>query len=226
MTRALWVGGLLGLLATGGGAAEDAIPWEQLRGAERALVKSVIDHATLRRQYAPREFTGRLVHFDFLMRNMVATSLLAEQLGLIRYHAHWDDQGRVWADNREGARGFMQKLHADQGRYLYYVAGTQRGLFEAHGRGVAWIQAREASPHRVAYRATIWVKVDHAVLDVLARLFQMFLQGTVDRNFAHVMRHPVTVASLATTDTQRVREAITRLPAQHLIEVQPLADLL
>ncbi|MDW8343815.1 MAG: hypothetical protein RMM51_04910 [Verrucomicrobiae bacterium] len=207
-------------------AAEQRIPFDQLSGSERALVKSVTDHATLRRVYPPRRFTGRLEHFDFLMRNMVATSLLAEQLGLIRYHATWDDQGRVWADNRLGARGFMQKLHAEQGRYLYYVAGTQRGLFEAHGRGVTLVEAHEPSPQLVEYRATIWVKVDNAVLDVLTRVFQLFLQGAVDRNFAHVMRHPVTVAQLATTETDRVRSAIERLSPEHAEEVRQFSEML
>lgn len=207
-------------------SAQSSISLDQLSGAERALAKSVIEHATLRRVYASQQFTGRMDHFDFLMRNMVATSLLAEQLGLIRYHAKWDEQGRVWADNREGARGFMQKLHAERGQYLYYVAGTQRGLFEAHGRGVAWVEAREREPQRVEYRATVWVKVDNAVLDVLTRVFQIFVQGAVDRNFAHVMRHPVTVAMLASTETERVRAAIARMPPEHAAEVRPLADLL
>ncbi len=107
----------------------------------------------------------------------------------------------------------MQRLLAQDGRYLYYVAGTERGLFEARGRGVALIEARSLAPGQLEYRAQLFVRVDNTVLAALAKLFQVFLGGSVDKNFAHIMRHPVAITELAVRDPQRIQAAIERLPA-------------
>jgi hypothetical protein len=214
----MWFWCFLGLLVTAVGApAELALPFAELPAAEQALVRGVTERVTLQRVYKPTEFTGQMAHFDFLMRDMVACSALARQLGLIQYQAEVDEAGRVWADNREGSRGYMQRLWAQEGRYLYYVAGSERGLFEAHGRGVAFIESRTVGPQRLEYKADLFVRVDNAVLAALAKLFQIFLGGSVDRNFAHVMRHPVTITELATADPARVRAAIARLPPERRV---------
>lgn len=211
----MWFRGLICIFVAAGVArAEPALPLAELAAAERALVSGVTESVTLQRAYKPTEFAGRMAHFDFLMRDMVACSALARQLGLIEYQAVADEAGRVWADNREGSRGFMQRLYARDGRYVYYVAGSDRGIFEAHGRGVALIEARERAADRLEYQAHLWVRVDNKVLAVLAKVFQIFLGGSVDKNFAHVMRHPVAITELTATQPDRVRAAIERLAAE------------
>ncbi len=205
---------LFSLIFTAAAHGALSLPWDELTADQQALVRGVTEHVTLQRVYKPRQFTGQMAHFDFLMRDMVACSALARQLGLIQYQAEIDEAGRVWADNREGSRGYMQRLWARDGRYLYYVAGSERGLFEAHGRGVALIESRPVGPQRLEYRAHLFVRVDNVVLAALAKLFQIFLGGSVDRNFAHVMRHPVTITELAAADPARVRAAIARLPPE------------
>ena len=167
---------------------------------------------------SPERFTGRTAHFDFLMNHMAACSMLAERLGSIRYHATEDAAGRVWADDREGSRGYLQRMYGSEGRYVYYVAGAEDGVFEVRGRGVAVILTKPVAPDQLEYRATLFVKVDNTVLAMLTQLFQVFVRGSVDKHFAHVMRHPVELTRLAASEPGKIRSAIQALPADE----QPL----
>jgi hypothetical protein len=58
----------------------------------------------------------------------------------------------------------------------------------------------------------VFVKVDNVVLAALAQLFEVFLRGTVDRHFAHVIRNPVILSQQAQQDPQKLLDQIGRLP--------------
>jgi hypothetical protein len=181
---------------------------------DRALARSVTDHYTLRREYPTTTFNARRQHFEWLMDQMDAWSILAHAARLITYKATRDKQGRIFADNQEGSSGFLQQLAATDGERAYYVEGAQRGVFHAKGRGVVLVKFNQKPPDMIEYSGVLFIKVDNAVLAALAQLFQVFLRDTVDRNFYHVMRHPIALSSMALREPDKVRKLITSMTAK------------
>jgi hypothetical protein len=191
---------------------ETLISFEAMTVTNRALVRAVMDHCTLRRQYEPRQFAARQAVFEYLLDHMELTSALAQSLGMIRYRAWRDELGRLHADDREGAAGFLLTVHAGEGKRVFYIDGAQRGLFTVRGRGVAVLEYKQVDAETMEYTGAVFVRVDNAVLAALARVFAIFLQGTVDRHFRHVVRHPVRIAERAAREPERLLAHVAALP--------------
>lgn len=194
------------------GMAAAPIPFDALTVSNRFLVRAVTDQFTLRRAYAARQFKARQDVFEYLLDHMEVTSALAQSLGMIRYRARRDESGRVHADDREGAAGYFLCVHADDGKRVFYVEGAHRGLFSVRGRGVAILAYRQADAETIEYTGAVIVKVDHVVWAALAKLFAIFLQGTVDGHFRHLIRHPIRLSEMAMAEPDKLLEHIGRLP--------------
>ena len=218
------------LLAVTGHAESDTIashliPFDSMTASNRAFVQSVTDHYTLRREYSAQEFKAQVATFEYLLDHMDVCSALAQKLGLITYRATRDADGRLHANDREGAAGYLLNVYAGDGKRVFYVEGTQRGLFDVSGRGVAVVDYHQKSPDTIEYTRTAFVKVDSAVLAALAQLFSVFLQGTVDRHFEHVIRHPIILSNKAQLEPQKLLEEIARMPAVDQTLLAPFAAL-
>lgn len=188
------------------------IPFDALSVSNRMLVRSVTDHYTLRREYQPRRFRARTNDFAYLMDNMDVCSVLAQKVGLIRYRATKDGQGRLFADDRDGAAGYMVRAFGGDGKRVYYVEGTQRGLFEVHGRGAVVLDYTRHEPDVVEYTGALFVKVDNVVVAALTQLFSMFLRRTVDEQFEHVLRQPIVLSTRALSKPQQLLDQISEMP--------------
>ena len=206
--------------------AESLIPFDALTVSNRFLVRGVTDHYTLRREYSAQRFTGRAEIFEYLLENMEVSCALAQQTGLISYRATRDSQGRLFADDTRGAAGFLLPVYSRNGKHAFYVEGTQRGVFLVRGRGVAIVDYRPASTAQLEYTGGIFVKVDNAVLAALAQLFSIFLRGTVDSHFQHVIRHPILLTTKAAEDPEGLLKQIGLMPEVDQKLMAPFAELL
>ena len=202
------------------------IPFDSLSTSNRALVRSVTDHYTLRRVYGAREFKARKPHLDFLMDHMDACSVLAENLGMIQYRAIRDAQGRIFADDQKGSKGYLTLAYSRGGKRVYHVQGTERGAFFVSGRGVAIIDYAQVNTNTIRYTGAMFVKVDNVVIAALAQLFEAFVKSTIDRHFNHVMRHPIKLSELALSDPQLLRDKISLMPEIDRALLAPFATLL
>ncbi|HUJ11935.1 MAG TPA: hypothetical protein VL171_18140 [Verrucomicrobiae bacterium] len=191
-----------------------------MTASNRALVRAVTDHYTLRREYPAQEFRGRTAVFAYLLDHMESCSMLAQKLGLITYRATRTADGRLYADDHEGATGYLLTAYArddkpsSPGKRVVYVEGTQHGLFDVGGRGVAVVDYRQKTPDKIEYTRAAFVKVDNVVLAALAQLFSVFLRGTVDSHFTHVLRNPVMLSEKAATKPQKLLDTIARMSAE------------
>jgi hypothetical protein len=206
-------------------AASRVIPFDSMTVTNRAIVCSVTDHYTLRREYPAEEFAARVEVFEYLLDHMEACSVLAQQVGLITYRATRGADGRVQADDHAGATGYMLTVYAGTGKRIIYVEGMERGLFDVRGRGVAVVDYRARAGDAVEYERTAFVKVDNAVLAALAQLFSVFLRGTVDSHFTHVIRNPVVLSGRALADPQKLLDQIGQMPDTDQQLLAPFAVL-
>lgn len=201
------------------------IPFQAINGTNLTLVRGVTDHYTLRQVYPPEEFAASVTVFEYLFDHMDACSVLAQMAGLTQYTATLDADGRLLADDHEGAAGYIRKVYAAAGKRVLYVEGTEHGGFDVRGRGVAVVDYHVKDGDRIEYTRAVFVKVDNVVLAALAQLFSIFLRGTVDSHFSHVIRNPVVLSQQARTDPQKLLAEIDRLPAADRRLVAPFADL-
>ncbi len=203
--------------------AAKLIPFESMTVSNRAIVKSVTDHYTIRREYAAKRFDAHREHFEFLIDNMDPTSALGQKLGIITYRARLAPDGRLVAEN-DGARGSIQQVLRADGQRIYYVEGRQSGVFEAQGRGVAVINYSTPATNVVEYSGAIFVKVDNVVFATLTQVFAVFLKGAVDKNFNLIIRHPIRLAEMAQKTPDDILKTISELPAEEATALKPLAD--
>ena len=213
------------LLATVARAGE-LIPVDSLTVSNRVLVRSVIEHPTLRQEYAARQFKGQVPEFEWLLDHLDACSVLAEKAGLLKYRATRREDGRYYADNRDGAAGFILPVLATEGKRAYYVEGHVRGVFSVSGRGVAVIEFRQAKADAIEYTGASFVKVDNVVAAMMAQLFAVFLRGAVDYHYDHVMGHPMQLSSRALNEPKALLEQIAQMPEGDRKLLEPFAALL
>ncbi|HTS19434.1 MAG TPA: hypothetical protein VMP11_17795 [Verrucomicrobiae bacterium] len=212
--------------AGGETAASALIPFEAITGTNLPLVRGVTDHYTLRREYPSETFSARLDVFEYLFDHMDACSVLAQMTGLTKYRASLHVDGRLKADDHEGASGYILRVYAGGGKRVLYVEGTERGVFNVQGRGVAVVDYREGAGGNIEYTRGIFVKVDNAMLAALAQLFSVFLRGTVDGHFAHVIRNPVILSEQAQQNPDRLLRQIKQFSAADQQLLAPFAALL
>ena len=196
-----------------------------MTASNRALARGVTDHYTLRREYAPEQFKGRVEAFEYLLDNMDACSALAQKLGLIRYRATRRADGRLYADDRKGATGYLLNAYAATGMRIVYVEGTQRGWFDVRGRGVAVVNYHQKTSDVVEYARAAFVRVDNVVLAALAQLFSVFLRGTVDSHFTHVISNPVKLSEKAQVEPEKLLNEIAQMSAADQEMLAPFTAL-
>jgi hypothetical protein len=213
------------VLASDETAASQLIPFNAITGTNLALVRGVTDHYTLRREYPAEKFKASLAVFEYLLDHMEACSVLAQMTGLTQYRATLDAEGRLRADDRAGAAGYILNVYAGTGKRVLYVEGAEHGLFDVCGRGLAIVDYHAAAGGRIEYTRAVFVKVDNVVLAALAQLFSVFLRGTVDSHFTHVIRNPVILSQQAQADPQKLVAQIGHLPATDQRLVAPFAAL-
>jgi len=199
---------------------------EGMTATNQSLVLPVIENPTLRREYAPRRFLGRLDHFEYLLDHMDACSALSEHAGLINYRAVAQPDGRLYAENTEKAAGFLALVGCNANERVYYMEGTQKGMFTAKGCGVIVVRYSQVTPSEIEYTGHLFVRIENSVVATLAKMFFVFVKGAVDRNFDLVMRQPIDLTQLASGFPKEMGELIERLPAGDYRLVEPFGKLL
>jgi hypothetical protein len=197
-----------------------------LTEADRALVRPVVERTTLRREYPPRTFRGKREHFEFLLDNIVACSVLSESLGLIRYRVTEVSPGRSYGDDREGGHGYMQQVYCTEGLRVYYVEGTQPGWLWARGRGVVVVRFAQTAPETIEYSGRMLVRIDNKIAATLAKVFFVFVKSAVDRHFQNVISQPVNLCGLAVKDPSTLAECIEQMPPEDNRMLAPFAVML
>lgn len=197
-----------------------------LSETNQALVRPVVQHPTLQREYPPRRFLGRKEHLEFLLDHMDACSALSERAGLIDYRAIAQPDGRLYAENKEQAAGFLALVGCAEGRRVFYMEGTQKGLFTAKGCGVIVLDYEQVTPTELELRGRLYVRIENGVVATLAKMFSIFVHGAVDRNYRFVIAQPIDLTQLATAFPKELAAFIRSLPAEDYRLSEPFAALM
>jgi len=206
-------------------AASEAFPFDSMTVSNRDLVRGVSDHYTLRCEYPAEKFKAHVAVFEYLIDHMESCSALAQKVGLITYRATRRADGRLYADDHDGATGYMLNIYAGAGKRIIYVEGAEHGSFDVRGRGLAIVNYRATTGDAIEYTRTAFVKVDNVVLATLAQLFSVFLRSTVDSHFTHVIRNPIALSERAEREPQQLLDQIRLMPEADQQLLAPFAAL-
>jgi hypothetical protein len=207
-------------------ALKFGLPIESMSLSNQILVSEVAEHCTLQRTVPPRRFPGRAENFGFMLDHMEISGVLAEKAGIIGYRPVMSPDGKLLADNKQEAAGFLIQVYCSEGRCIYYVEGTDRGMLTTRGQGVVVVDYKQVTPTEVEYSGEVYVRIDNGMAATLARLFYVFLRKSVDTNFAHVMRQPICLTELITENPQSLRTMIDESPGDDQQLLSPLEPLL
>jgi hypothetical protein len=161
-----------------------------------------------------------------MLDNLHATWVLAREFGLNVRSTRPDEQGRLWNDNGDGAKGFIILVHRAPGKRIYYMEGSQKKLWTVQGRGVVVIDYAEDKPGTMKISGAQFVRVDNAMMAAITQLCGPLLCGMVDKVYAEFTEPLGKLGSTAVSDPQSLRNATSRLPAEDGELLRGLLELL
>ncbi|MCX6909545.1 MAG: hypothetical protein NTY01_16090 [Verrucomicrobia bacterium] len=225
LTVALTVGAGLAVAAN---RPQSLIPFDKLDAAALARVRQVVPGYTfyrkLRTPYG--EFCARRDVFEYLGDHLDLTSILGQQLGVVKFRSERLPDGSIWADNRAGVSGFLWLLYAAPGERLFFVQGSDRSGEAVEGRSVVLVRYHEPEPGLIRCEVHAFVKVKSAFKRFLAGLFLPLVAGTVDRRFGDVLSIPVLVSEEANLDPDKVLATVNTLPPGEAAKLKEFRALL
>ncbi len=223
----------MGLIVGAGLAAaaekpESLIPFDKLDSAAVTRVRKVIPGYTfyrkLRTPYG--EFRSRRDVFEYLGDHLDQTSILGQQLNVVKFRCERLPDGSVWADNHAGARGFLWPLYAAPGERLFLVHGSDRSGEAVEGYSVVFVRYQEPEPGLIHCEVHAFVRITTFFRRFLAGLYLPLVAGTVDRRFSEVLSIPVLVSKEATLNPDKVVALIDSLPPADATKLKELRALL
>jgi hypothetical protein len=216
------LGGLV-VLASAWGAHADvapdpkAIPFDKLSGESRELVRAVTQYPTFELNIGPRTLHGDRVIFEYLFDNLEHCALAGRRLGVANFTTRREKDGRIFGDDGETSTGYLTFVHAAEGKRVFHVEGTQKGLFTVGGHSVVVLEyVRPKNPalnrsEMLDYRLDVWVKVDSAFFAFLSRVFLSKSKSTADRQFTRLLGVPVGVTEKIHQDPSAVLKTVESL---------------
>ncbi len=180
----------LGAAAARATAGDGDIPFDRLPAAQQQRLKDVIDAAAFHRTVRGLTFRSHEPVFRYLVDHPDFAAAAARALGVAKYRLERRPDGTYWGDDARGAKGTVEVVYADPHKRVIRAQGTYEGkwLPTIHARIVLVLDfAHHTDPDgqtRVTNDLTGYLRVDNALVDVLARLVGPIVGSAVDRKVA------------------------------------------
>lgn len=227
------MGWILALIVGAGSAGaagrpESMLPLDKLDAAALARVRQVVPSYTfyhkLRTPYG--EFHARRDVFVYLGDHLDLTSILGQRLQVVKFRSERMPDGSFWADNHEGARGFLWPLYAAPGERLFFVQGSDRSGDAVEGSSVVYVRYQEPEPGLIRCEVHAFVKLKTFFRKFLAGLFLPLVTGTVNKRFGEVLAIPVLVSEEATRDPGKILALLDSMPPEDAARFREFRALL
>jgi len=174
-------------------ARKDAIrslPVSKLSPADRALVADVVDHASMFRRMPIQVNHCDPQMYDFLVRNPEVIVNIWKKMGIASVTMQQTGIGTYRTADGKGTSCDVRILAANHNTHLIYADGGYQGALvrkPVRGKCVMLLKSghgRETDgKYYVTSRMDVFIKVEHAGLDLLTKAFQPLLGKNADMNF-------------------------------------------
>ncbi len=205
--------------------AVKAIPWKRLDERATEKINSVIDDITIYRRLAPQTIECDPDLYLLLVENPDLVVRMWETLGISSVALEREPSGTFLANDGEGTKGRVELLHASAGTHLVYATGRYEGpMFHRAVRGQSVLLLRseyldtDGEAPRIRCTLDVFVRLEHAGVEMLAKTFQPLVGKVADHNFKETTAFMGSLSYTAASNPPKVDRITSRLE-----RVPPLA---
>ncbi|MCC7083787.1 MAG: hypothetical protein IT427_02135 [Pirellulales bacterium] len=202
-------------------AREDALralPLKQLRPEMQAKVAAVLNDTSIFRRLPTQTIDCDPALFQFLVTNPDIVVNIWRSMGVTSVSMDRLDADHFRAADGDGTTCTAEFVYRDHDTNIIYGEGTYEGpLFPRPVRGqcVAMLKTAEIRETNGRYyitaRLDLFLHVENAGVELLAKMFQGWLGKTIDHNFTETVAFLGNVSSTSETNPQGMRKLAGRL---------------
>ncbi|MFQ5839169.1 MAG: hypothetical protein ACE5HK_00430 [Candidatus Methylomirabilales bacterium] len=217
----VWTLFLLSLSLLTASAAAEEIPHEALVGQTGAAVKRLLAKHTIHRTVSGIRVPGSPPLFAFLLDHPDFAAALARAAGVSRYKIRREGDGRYFGDDGRGATGVFERVAVLDGRRVFLAQGQYKARLFGRIRAdmaiiVTFRQAEDTAGNPSTENSlTGYVRIRHALLHPLLKLFGPLVDKAVDRKVRRFYRKARALLERLTTEGETL---LALLPAEAWIE--------
>jgi hypothetical protein len=203
--------------------ALESIPREKLSEEQVEKIRSVVNHATIYRRLPTQVIRCDPDLYLFVMNHPEVVANIWQLMGIEDVVLEPIDGGCYLADDGAGTRGKGEFLYRNHDTHLVYAEGRYDGpMFSKPVDGACVVLLKsgyEREPdgyYYVTVRLDMFVRLDHAGLDLLAKTFQPLVVKVADYNFIATTNFLQSLSRTAEKNPQGMRRL-----SENLVNLQP-----
>ncbi len=197
-----------------------AIPFDRLTPALRTRVKAVVDRPTIYRRLPIQVIECHPDLFVFLVRYPEVIVNMWQLMGVTKVEIKRTGPYKYRAKDGAGTISDVQLVYGTRDKHVFLAEGYYDGPLAPHritGRCVLVLSSaysKDAKQHSyVSGRLDVFVQLDNAGAEVLAKTLHPFLGRTADSNFRESMRFLSQLSQVCITNGPGVQRLCSRLTA-------------
>jgi hypothetical protein len=196
----------------------EALPWDELDDRSTDKLNSVLDDITIYRRLPSQTIECDADLYRYLLANPDIVVGIWEALGISAVALERQAGGAFLANDGEGTQGRVELLYAGPKMHVVYATGKYDGpLFHRPVRGNSVMVLRsdylrsEGTPPRIRCTLDVFVRLDHAGVEVLAKTFQPLVGRVADHNFKETTAFMSSLSYTAAVNPPKVDRITTKL---------------
>jgi hypothetical protein len=195
-----------------------ALPWDQMDEPTADKINAVLDDITIYRRLPTQTIECDATLYRYLIVNPDVVVGIWEALGISAVSLSRQPNGTFLANDGEGTRGRVEFLYASPEIHIVYANGNYDGpMFHRPVRGKSvlvlrseYFQGEDGAP-RIRCKLDVFVRLEHAGVEMLAKTFQPLVGKVADHNFKETTAFMASLSYTAAVNPQKVDRISTKL---------------
>lgn len=197
----------------------EAIPWEELDDRATDKLNAVLDDVTIYRRLPTQTIECDAALYRYMIANPDLVVNIWAALGISSVALERQAGGGFLANDGEGTRGRVEFLYAGADMHIVYASGKYEGpLFHRPVRGNSvmilrseYLRATADAPRRIRCKLDVFVRLEHAGVEMLAKTFQPLVDRVADHNFKETTAFLASLSYTAASNPPKIDRITTKL---------------
>ena len=147
--------------------------------------------------YASEEmqFEGNLTVLNFLLDNLDICVEAGRYLDTAEYWAKKEDDGRIFGEDRRGARGYLSVIDQSDEKRLLFMQGKQKSIVTVKGSSVMQFQLQPivGQSDTYSYSMNAWIRIGNPLMAFFSRIFVGKARRETRRHLNNLLGIPIQV---------------------------------